>query len=219
MTDQEVKLFGAMESAFSRRVEIALKMKGVKYEYVAENLSNKSPQLLKFNPIHKKVPVFLHNGRSIVESLVILEYIDEIWKSGPSILPKDPYERAISRFWANFIDTKILDALTKIYISKGEEQDAVVEIGELLSTLENELKDKKFFGGESIGLVDIAANLIALWLDVVQKGVGKEIFTKQTHPKLFKWSEEYMNCSIIKETLPARADLLPHYFPSAYASK
>ncbi|KAK1354653.1 Glutathione transferase [Heracleum sosnowskyi] len=219
MTDQEVKLFGAMESAFSRRVEIALKMKGVKYEYVLENLSNKSPELLKYNPIHKKVPLFLHNGRSIVESLVILEYIDETWTSSPSILPKDPCERATSRFWASFIDTKILDALTRIYISKGEEQDAIVEIGELLSTLENELEDKKFFGGESIGLVDIAANLIALWLDVVQEGVGKEIFTKQTHPKLFKWSEEYMNCSIIKETLPARADLLPHYFPSAYASK
>lgn len=110
---------------------------------------------------------------------------------------------------------QILDALTKVYKSKGEEQDAIEETVELLSILENELKDKKFFGGESIGLLDIVANLIALWLDVVQEGVGKEIFTKKTHPKLYKWSEEYMNCSIIKETLPPRADLLPHYFPSA----
>ncbi|KAL1825590.1 hypothetical protein DCAR_0313765 [Daucus carota subsp. sativus] len=219
MTNQEVKVFSAMESSFGKRVEIALKMKGVEYEHVAEDLSNKSAELLMYNPIHKKVPVFLHNGRPIVESLVILEYIDETWKSGKSILPKDPYERAASRFWANFIDSKVLDALTKIYRSKGEDQDATEELGELLSILENELKDQKFFGGESIGLVDIVADLIALWLDVIQEGLGIEIFTQQTHPKLFKWSEEYMNCSIIKETLPPRADLLAHYFRSAYASK
>ena len=114
---------------------------------------------------------------------------------------------------------QVLDALTKIYRSKGEDQDATEELGELLSILENELKDQKFFGGESIGLVDIVADLIALWLDVIQEGLGIEIFTQQTHPKLFKWSEEYMNCSIIKETLPPRADLLAHYFRSAYASK
>ena len=107
MTNHEVKVFSAMESSFGKRVEIALKMKGVDYEHVTEDLSNKSAELLMYNPIHKKVPVFLHNGRPIVESLVILEYIDETWKSGKSILPKDPYERAASRFWANFIDSKV----------------------------------------------------------------------------------------------------------------
>lgn len=107
MTNQEVKLFGVWESPFSKRVEIALKIKGVEYENVEEDLSNKSPQLLKYNPVHQKVPVLLHNGKPIVESLLILEYIDETWKSGPSILPSDPYERATSRFWANLLDDKV----------------------------------------------------------------------------------------------------------------
>lgn len=109
---------------------------------------------------------------------------------------------------------QLLVAAMKFFRSKGEDQDAIEEIGELLSKLQNELGDKKFFGGESIGLVDIMANVVALWLGVVEEGIGKELFTKETHPKLYNWSVEYMKCSIIKETLPSRADLLAHIFPA-----
>lgn len=103
---EQVKLYGTWASPFSRRIEVALKLKGVQFEYAEENLSNKSPELLKYNPVHKQIPVLVHNGKPVAESLVILEYIDETWKHNP-ILPADPYERAKARFWAKYIDDKV----------------------------------------------------------------------------------------------------------------
>lgn len=101
-----VKVLGFWYSPFVARVKMALKMKGVEFEYVEENIRAKSELLLESNPIHKKVPVLIHDGKAIAETMIILEYIDQTWE-GPPILPRDPYQRAMARFWVNFIDEKV----------------------------------------------------------------------------------------------------------------
>ncbi|GKV10073.1 hypothetical protein SLEP1_g21492 [Rubroshorea leprosula] len=205
---EEVKLFGFWASPFSRRVEVALKLKGIPYEYIEEDLSNKSPLLLKYNPIYKKIPVLVHNGKPIAESHVILEYVDETWKGYP-ILPEDPHERAMARFWAKFLDEKCLPAVRKVIWAEEKEQGkAMEEAWECLKVLEGALKDKKFFGGETIGLVDIVGNYIAFWVRAFQEVVGIELLTVEKFPVLFKWSEEFVGCPIIKESLPPREKIM-----------
>lgn len=103
----EVKLLGMWASPSVRRVEWALRMKGIEYEYVEEDLTNKSADLLRHNPVHKQVPVLLHCGRAVTDSLHILEYIDETWRETP-LLPRGPYHRASARFWAKFAEENVV---------------------------------------------------------------------------------------------------------------
>lgn len=108
MASGEVKLLGAWQSPFALRARIALNIKSVDYDFQDEDLFfNKSEELLQSNPIYKQVPVLIHGGRPICQSAVILHYIDEVWASGPPILPSDPYDRAVARFWTTYIDDKV----------------------------------------------------------------------------------------------------------------
>lgn len=108
MGGSDVKLLGYWESPYVTRVQVALNLKSVQYEFIEENLLNKSELLLKSNPVHKKIPVLIHGDDPICESLIIVQYIDEVWTDSPSILSSDPYDRAMSRFWAAYLDEKVL---------------------------------------------------------------------------------------------------------------
>ncbi|XP_049407160.1 probable glutathione S-transferase isoform X1 [Solanum stenotomum] len=210
MVDQ-VKLIGVSGSSYSRRVEWALRVKGVKYEFIEEDLQNKSSLLLESNPVLKKIPVLIHNGKPICESIVIVEYIDETFE-GPSILPKDPYDRAIARFWAKFFAEKG-SSVGRSFFLKGEEQEkAKEEVYEMLKVLDNELKDnKKYFVGDKFGFVDIVANAAALWLGVLEEASGVVLVTSEKFPNFCAWRDEYINCGENKEYLPSRDELLAKF--------
>ncbi|KAM0072680.1 putative glutathione transferase [Helianthus debilis subsp. tardiflorus] len=200
----ELKLYTTPGSTFAFRVELALILKGINYKIVEENTKNKSADLLKYNPVHKQVPVLVHNGNPISESLVIVEYIDDVWKGYP-ILPQDPYEKSVVRFWARFIDSTCIPAIFKVFGSNGAEQ-AIAKACEQLQVVENKLavEGNKFFGGDNINLIDIAASFIAYWLGTLEEATEIKFVTKDKFPRITEWADNFLKVEVVKDVLPPR---------------
>ncbi|CAN6306064.1 unnamed protein product [Urochloa humidicola] len=196
--DGELKLLGLWTSPFVIRARLALNLKGLTYEYVEEDMKNKSPLLLASNPVHKKVPVLIHDGKPVSESQVILQYVDEVFAAaGPSLLPADPYERATARFWAAYVDDKIGAAWgTMLFASDIDEKvNGATQAVAALETLEGAFKDcskgKDYFGGDSAGYMDVVLGGFVGWFNVFEKMIGVQVLDAARTPLLAAWAEQF----------------------------
>jgi len=209
-SSSDVKVIGAKPSPFVARATIALNLKGVEFEFLEEKFGSKSELLLKSNPVHKKIPVLLHHDKPICESLVIVQYVDEVWSSnGVAILPADAYDRAIARFWAAYVDDKFFPALGGIRRANGEEEKAaaVEQVKEYVCILEEAFvktsKGKPFFSGEDhIGYLDIAFGCMLGWINVTERMTGTLLISPDSTPHLAQWAPRFLAHPAVQGTIP-----------------
>ncbi|KAF3516989.1 hypothetical protein DY000_02063893, partial [Brassica cretica] len=206
MEEQKSKviLHGMWASTYSKRVELALKLKGISYEYVEEDLKNKTESLIQLNPVHKKIPLLLHDGKPVAESQVILDYIDETWKNSPRLYPEDPYERAQVRFWVSYINQQAFDVMARVLYQKGEAATRSVEVArERFRVLEEGLKqhfpNKTIRGNDDVGLLDIIIIASFGVHKALHEAIGVEIIDPVNTPTLYNWIEQLQQLPVIKE--------------------
>jgi maleylpyruvate isomerase len=102
-----VTLYSYFRSSAAYRARIALNLKGVAYDTVAIHLTRdggeqSSPAFRAVNP-QMRVPVLkLPNGETLLQSLAIIEYLDEL-QPQPRLLPDNAAQRAHVRAVAQII--------------------------------------------------------------------------------------------------------------------
>ena len=102
-----MKLYSYFRSSAAYRMRIALHLKGLEFETVSIHLTRDGgrqhgQEFRAVNP-QKRVPVVtLDNGEVLLQSVAIMEYLEEVCPD-PPLLPKDPIERARVRAVAQII--------------------------------------------------------------------------------------------------------------------
>lgn len=99
-------LFHIADAICAQKVRLALAEKGLDWEsrlLAAADL--RSPAYLRLNP-NGYVPTLLHNGRILIESRVISEYIEDAFDGAP-LLPPAAYARYSARGWTKQVDDSL----------------------------------------------------------------------------------------------------------------
>jgi len=87
------------------KVRMVLAEKGLQWTGHHLDLSageTRAADYLRLNP-NGVVPTLVDEGRVIIESTVICEYLDDKWRA-PALRPSDPAERASMRLWTKQLD-------------------------------------------------------------------------------------------------------------------
>ena len=72
--------------------------------------------------------------------------------------------------------------------------------------------EKKFFGGNRIGIVHIAFGInIAHWLGVLEEILEVKVLETHALPRLHAWTENLEEVPAIKENLPNRDEMLVYF--------
>jgi glutathione S-transferase len=174
-------LIGQYDSPFVRRVAIALKLYELPYEHWPWSTFGDADKLATYNPLRRVPTLVLHSGEVLIESMAILDYLDEWVGPGKAMIAaRGPDRRHALEICA--LATGLADkAVSLLYerVLRKKESKVWVErcetqIGGVLDALEKARAaiTKPFWFGEHIGHGDIAVACVLR-------------FTGEAHPQLF----------------------------------
>jgi glutathione S-transferase len=190
-----LKLHGALLSPFVRKVRVVLAEKQVPYDLVPANPFEKSPAFLKLSPLGRIPALEDESGRSLADSSVIAEYLEERFPE-PPLFPRDAYERARTRWFDEYADGGMGPSLTgKLFfqrvinakLMKNAPDERIVasglaEVPTYFTYLEGELADREYLVAGRFTLADVS--VMSQLVNLGHAGVGVDA---AVYPALARW--------------------------------
>jgi glutathione S-transferase len=174
-------LIGQYDSPFVRRVAIAMRLYGITFDHKPWSTFGDADKIAPYNPLRRVPTLVLDSGESLIESHIILDYLDELVGEERAMIPPHGAERrrhlricalatglgdkSVSLVYESVLRKEQL----KLWVERCEAQ-----VSGALDVLEQERAAVKtpYWFGERIGHSDIAVACVLR-------------FTTEAHPHLY----------------------------------
>jgi glutathione S-transferase len=174
-------LIGQYDSPFVRRVAIALRLYGLAFEHRPWSTFGDADKIAPYNPLRRVPTLVLDDGEALIESMFILDYLDELVGPEKAMLPRGGIERRKHLricALASGLGDKAVSLLYERVLRKEQlalwVQRCEAQISDVLDALEAERAGvtTPYWLGDRIGHADIAVACVVR-------------FTREAHPQLF----------------------------------
>jgi glutathione S-transferase len=182
-------LIGQYDSPFVRRVAIALRLYGMPFEHRPWSTFGDAALVARFNPLRRVPTLVLDDGDSLIESMAILDHLDEL--AGPSaalIAARGPERRHALKVCA--LATGLADKAVSLFYERNFHPQTsqpwidrcTAQIGDVLDALEQARAKAghAYWFGPGIGHADIAVACALRFLGEAHPG----LFELQRRPTL-----------------------------------
>ncbi|KVD70306.1 glutathione S-transferase [Burkholderia sp. ABCPW 14] len=88
-----MKLIGMLDSPFVRRVAISAKLLGLPFEHSSLSVFRQFDAFKLLNPVVKAPTLFIDDGTMLVDSSLIVDYLDRLVAPERRLMPEDPPAR------------------------------------------------------------------------------------------------------------------------------
>jgi glutathione S-transferase len=162
-------LIGQYDSPFVRRVAIAMRLYGFDFEHRPWSTFGDADKLAAYNPLRRVPTLVLDDGEALIESQIILDYLDELTGQSEAMIAPRGAERR-RHLWISALATGAGDkAVSLLYerVMRTERLDSWVarceaQVSGALTVLESERRrvTAPFWFGARIGHADIAVGCV-----------------------------------------------------------
>lgn len=203
------KLLASLTSPFARKVRVVAAEKHIEFELVVDVPWDMTTQVPEYNPLGK-VPVWvLEDGRTLFDSRVIVEYLDNISPVHP-LIPRENRPRITVKRWEALADG-ITDAAASVFVERKrplEQQSSewiTRQLGKVhrgLQALSDDLGKHDWCAENTYTLADIAVGCALGYLDL---RFASEIDWRSAYPNLSELFDRLMERPTFKDTVPVAA--------------
>lgn len=186
---KQIELLSYDFCPFIQPIAITLLEKGVPFKMTYLEQDNKPDWFEELVP-SGQTPALYVDGKVLLESSIINEYLDEV--TPDSLHPEDCHLKAENRVWIEY-SYKLLDTLYDVKVAETKQalSQAKETLIEQLHKLELQVKQNRYFNGDSFSLVDTAYAPVFRTINLFDNSYGTDILAQTSGLK--NWVDNLMN--------------------------